>query len=85
MLIFKEIQLLHEIFLGISIIYLIIHGIFISVNIKYLLIQNSILYLSVLIISLFCFLLINNIVEYNNFQIFDNIIAIDYLSLSFKM
>ena len=40
MLIFKEMQLLPEIFLGISIVYLIIHGTFISVNIKYLLIQN---------------------------------------------
>ena len=69
MLIFKEIQLLPEIFLGISIIYLIIHGTFISVNNKYLLIQNSVLYLSVLIISLFCFLLINNSVQYNNLQI----------------
>jgi NADH-quinone oxidoreductase subunit N len=79
MLIFKEIQLLPEIFLGISIIYLIIHGTFISVNNKYLLIQNSVLYLSVLIISLFCFLLINNTIECNDFQIFNNTIIIDYL------
>jgi NADH-quinone oxidoreductase subunit N len=79
MLIFKEIQLLPEIFLGISIIYLIIHGTFISVNNKYLLIQNSVLCLSVLIISLFCFLLINNTIECNDFQIFNNTIIIDYL------
>jgi hypothetical protein len=85
MLIFKEIQLLPEIFLGISIIYLIIHGTFISVNSKYLLIHNSILYLSVLIITLFCFLLINNIVEYNSFQIFSSTITIDYLSFSSKV
>lgn len=69
MLIFKEIQLLPEIFLGISIIYLILHGTFLSTNNKYLVIQNSVLYLSVLIISLFCFLLINNSVQYNNLQI----------------
>ena len=68
MLIFKEIQLLPEIFLGISIIYLIIHGTFISVNNKYLLIQNSILYLSILIIAMFCFLLLNNSIEYTIFK-----------------
>lgn len=85
MLLFKEIQLLPEIFLGISIIYLIIHGTFISVNSKCLLIQNSVLYLSVLIVSLFCFLLINNIVEYNNFQILNSTIIIDYLSFSSKV
>ena len=84
MLIFKEIQLLPEIFLGISIIYLIIHGTFISVNTKFLLIHNSVLYLSVLIISLFCFLSINNVVECNGFQIFNSTITVDYLSFSSK-
>ena len=85
MLLFKEIQLLPEIFLGISIIYLIIHGTFISVNTKYLLIQNSILYLSVLIVILFCFLLIDNVVEYNEFLICNSTITIDYLSYSSKI
>lgn len=85
MILFKEIQLLPEIFLGISIIYLIIHGTFLSVNTKYLLIQNSSLYLSVLIISLFCFLLINSAVEYNDFKIFNNTITVDYLSFSSKL
>ncbi len=84
MLIFKEIQLLPEIFLGISLIYLIIHGTFISVNNKYLLIQNSVLYLSILTIAMFCFLLLNNSVEYNNFQIFNNTLILDYLSFSSK-
>ena len=85
MLIFKEIQLLPEIFLGISIIYLLIHGTFMSVNTKYLLIQNSILYLSVLIVSMFCFLLVNNVVECNDFQIFNNTITVDFLSFSSKL
>ena len=84
MLIFKEIQLLPEIFLGISIIYLIIHGTVISVNTGYLLIQNSVLYLSVLIISMFCFLLLNNAVECSDFQIFNNGIIVDFLSFSSK-
>ena len=85
MLLFKEIQLLPEIFLGISIIYLIIHGTFISVNTNYLLIQNSVLFLSVLIVALFCFLLINNVIECSDSQIFNNTIIIDYLSFSSKI
>lgn len=84
MLIFKEVQLLPEIFLGISIIYLIIHGTFISVNTKYLLIQNSVVYLSILIMSMFCYLLFNNVVEFNNFQIFNNTINIDFLGFCAK-
>jgi len=63
---------------------LIIHGTFISVNTKFLLIHNSVLYLSVLIISLFCFLTINNVVECNGFQIFNSTITVDYLSFSSK-
>ncbi len=85
MLIFKEIQLLPEIFLGISIIYLIIHGTFISVNIKYLLVQNSVLYLSVISLSMFCYLLINNNIEFNNYLIFNNTIIVDYLGISSKI
>ena len=85
MLSFKEIQLLPEIFLGISIIYLLIHGTFMSVSPKYLLIQNSVLFLSVLIVSMFCFLLLNNGVECSDFQIFNNTITIDFLSFSSKL
>lgn len=80
MLIFKEIQLLPEIFLGISIIYITLHGTFLSSNNKYLLIQNSILHLSVLIIILFYFLLLNNSIQFNNFHIWNNTIVVDYLS-----
>ncbi len=85
MLIFKEIQLLPEIFLGISIIYLIIHGTFISVNTKYLLVQNSVLYLSVVSLIMFCYLLINNNIEFNNYLIFNNTIIVDYLGISSKI
>ena len=80
MLIFKEIQLLPEIFLGISIIYLILHGTFLSSSNRYLLIQNSVLYLSVLILILFWFLLINNSSQLINFQFWNGTIIIDYLS-----
>lgn len=82
---FEEMQLLPGIFLGISIIYLLIHGTFMSVNTKYLLIQNSVVYLSVLIVSMFCFLLVNNVVECNDFQIFNNTITVDFLSFSSKL
>ena len=84
MLIFNEIQLLPEIFLGISIVYLTIHGTFLSANTKYLLIHNSVLYLSVLIITMFSFLLVNNALECSNIQIFNNTIMADYLSFSSK-
>ena len=79
MLIFKEIQLLPEIFLGISIIYLILHGTFLSSNNKYLLIQNSVLYLSVLIVIVYCCLLINNNIQFHNFQTWNGTIIVDYL------
>lgn len=69
MLIFKEIQLLPEIFLGISIIYLTLHGTFLSNNTRYLLIQNSILHLNVLIVIFFYFLLTNNCMQLDSFQI----------------
>ena len=85
MLIFKEIQLLPEIFLGISIVYLIIHGTLLSVNRQYLLIQSSVLYLSVLVLSMFCFLLLNNGIEFTNYLIFNNTIIGDYLSISSKI
>ena len=70
MLIFKKIQLLPEIFLGISIIYLLILGTFMPLNTKYSFIKVLILYLSVLIVSMFCFLLVNNAVESNDFWLF---------------
>lgn len=85
MLIFKEMQLLPEIFLGISIIYLILHGTFATINAKYLLIQNSVLHLSVLIVSMFCFILINNNVECYDYQIFNNGITVDFLSFCSKI
>ena len=50
-IIFKEIGLLPELFLGISIIYFLIHGTFLAVSKNYPIIQTSSLYLSVLILS----------------------------------
>jgi NADH-quinone oxidoreductase subunit N len=78
-------QLLPEIFLGISIIYLILHGTFATINTKYLLIQNSVLHLSVLIVGMFCLLLINNNAECSDYQIFNNGITVDFLSFCSKI
>ena len=67
-LILKEIGLLPELFLGISIIYLLIHGTFLTVGKNYPIIQTSNIYLSVLIFCLIGFLLINDsldVLEYS--------------------
>ena len=45
LLTFKEISILPELFLGVSIIYLLIHGIFLTVNKDHPLIKNSLIYL----------------------------------------
>ena len=85
MLILKEIQLLPELFLGISIIYLIIHGTFIVSNKMYPLIHNSILYLSVLSLTVFCFLILNDSTIINEQCVFSNTIVNDYLSFFSKI
>ena len=50
-LFFKEVVILPELFLSISIIYLILHGTFVSVTNNYPIIQTSVSYLSILILS----------------------------------
>ena len=83
-LIFSEIGLLPELFLGISIIYFLIHGTFLSVSRNYPLIQTSSLYLAVLILSMVGFLLINDCLDVLEYSIFNNTIANDYLAFSSK-
>nr|QYB23216.1 NADH dehydrogenase subunit 2 [Lithodesmioides sp. mgcode 4] len=85
LLTFKEINILPELFLGISIIYLLLHGIFLTVNKKYPLIKNSLVYLSVLVLCMTCFLLIND--NLNNLELasFSYSIINDYLSFSSKI
>ncbi len=83
-LIFKEIGLLPELFLGISLIYLVLHGTFLSVSKKYPLIQSSNLYLSILILLMVCFLLYNDNLEVLDHSIFNNSVANDYLSYASK-
>lgn len=83
-LIFKEIGLLPELFLGISLIYLVLHGTFLSVSKNYPLLQVSNLYLSVLILFMVCFLLLNDGLEVLDYSIFNNTVVNDYLSYSSK-
>ena len=85
LLTFKEINILPELFLSISIIYLLIHSIFLTLNKQYPLIKSSLVYLSILVLYMTCFLLINdnlNILELTNFNYS---IANDYLSFSSKI
>jgi len=84
-LIFKEIGLLPELFLGVSLIYLVLHGTFLSVSKNYPLLQISNLYLSVLVLSMVCFLLVNDSLEALDSSIFNNTVVTDYLGYSSKL
>jgi len=83
-LLFKEINIFPELFLGISIVYLTLHSTFISISKNYILIQNSLIALGVLILFLVCSLLLNNQLDVLNITSFNNTIINDYLSLSSK-
>ena len=58
-LLFKEIVIFPELFLGISIIYLVLHSTFLAIQKKYPLIQSSVLYLSILVLIFASFLVYN--------------------------
>ena len=60
-LLFKDIVIFSELFLGISIIYLVIHCTFLAVQKKYPLIQNSVIYLSVLSLLFSVYLILNEV------------------------
>ena len=81
----KDIGILPELFLGVSLIYLVIHSTFLSINKNYLLVQTSILYLSVLTLFMVCCLLINNSLDYFEHSVFNDTISCDYLSFSSKI
>ena len=84
-LLFKEVNIFPELFLGISIVYLTLHSTFISINKHYFLIQHSLVSLGVLILLLICFLLFNNQLELLNISNFNDTIVNDYLSFSSKL
>ena len=82
----KNLILIPEMFLGISILYLILHGTFISTRKEYPLIQNSILYVGTLILFFTFYLIINDpISSIVDITCFNNSIANDYLGNSSKL
>jgi len=83
----KEMGIFGELFLGIAIIYLVIYGTFLSYNktTKFILIQNAMIYLGVLIISMVCFLFLNDNLIFLNCLCFNNAIVNDYLSFISKL
>lgn len=82
-----EMGIFPELFLGIVILYLIMYGLFVSFNSsnKFPLIQSSIIALSVLSLTMVCFLFLNEGLNNVNYVSFCNTIANDYLSFSAKM
>ena len=83
----KEMGLLPELFLGISIIYLLIHGLFLAFSNrnKFPLIQNSLLNLSILVLSMTCFLFFYDNLVVIEFTSFNNSITNNYFSISSKI
>ena len=81
---FNEIQILSELFLGISIVYLILHSTFLSMHKNYTLIQNSVLYLSVLILFFSIVLVFNEKLNYLSVSVLNGTIINDYVSFSSK-
>lgn len=84
-LLFKEINIFPELFLGISIVYLTLHSTFISINKHYILIQSSLVSLGILILLLISYLLLNNQLDILNMTNLNNTIINDYLSISSKL
>jgi len=83
-IVFKDISIFTELFLGISIIYLVLHCTFLSVKPSYPLIQVSVLYLSILVLILACYLLINDQLDVLELTIFNDTLANDYTSFISK-
>lgn len=82
-----EMGIFPELFLGIGIIYLVIHGLFVSFNSanKFPIVTSSIIYLSILSLTMTCFLLLNDSLTNLNLITFCNTIVNDYLSFSAKL
>lgn len=81
----KNIGVLPELFLGISIIYLLIFGSILSTYKKYPLIQNLILNLSILTLTLCLCLVLNDKLCIQEITLFNNSIIHDYLSFYSKI
>ena len=83
-LLFKNINILPELFLGISLVYFLLHGTFLSVNKNFYLIQTSCIYLGVLILLMTSFLMFNDHLDVLELSIINNTINNDFLSFISK-
>jgi len=84
-LLFKEIIILPELFLGISLVYLVLHSTFLAVRKNYPLIQTSILYLGVLVLFLSCLLVLNDGLDVLEQSVLNDTIVNDYVSFFSKL
>ena len=84
-LLFKEIIIFPELFLGISLIYLIIHCTFLAIQKNYPLIQTSVLNLSVLTIFFAFYLVLNEHLNVLELSCLNNTFIADYASFSSKL
>ena len=84
-LVFKEIVIFPELFLGISIIYLVMHCTFLAIQKKYPLIQTSVLYLSVLTLFFSIFLVLNEHLNVLEMSCLNNTFVNDYAGFSSKL
>lgn len=84
-LLFKEIVIFPELFLGISIIYLVMHCTFLAIQKSYPLIQISILHLSVLTIFFSFYLVLNEHLNLLELSCLNNTFIFDYASFFSKI
>ena len=83
-LLFKEVVVFPELFIGIAIIYLVIHSTFLSIQKNYPLLQTSILYLSVLSLFFSVYLVFNEHLNVLEASFLNNTYMLDYVSLFSK-
>tara|TARA_B100000780_G_C21112671_1_gene449799 strand:- start:611 stop:2518 length:1908 start_codon:yes stop_codon:yes gene_type:complete len=84
-ILFREISIFPELFLGISLVYLVLHGSFVSMRISRPLIQSSMVYLGTLVLFLSILLLINDKLYVLELGLFNNTVSNDYVSFSAKL
>ena len=84
-ILFNEVVILPELFLGVSILYLVLHGTFLSVQKNYPLIQESVLYLSVLIVFCSSYLVFNEHLNVLETSYLNNTFMVDFVSVSSKL
>lgn len=84
-LLFKNINILPELFLGISLVYFVLYGTFLSMSKNFPLIINSSVFLGILILLMTSFLLVNDSLDVLESTILSNTINNDFLSLTSKL